>query len=411
MLYHFILYLADFLKAHGLYGFVRPFTFAEFRAVMAIILSFAIVTLLGKRTVRTLLKLKVGDAPEFFHKDLNVLMKDKKNTPTMGGVLIVGAIFTCAVLLADIGSFYVQMALICLVCLAVLGGFDDYLKLTAARRKPGSRQGLFSGEKFLFQLGLAVVLGLFIHHYGITKPTTIEDLSVRAQFEHFREMSHCLNLPFIKAWTYDPNLKDYVPSPVLVKYLTLGPWAFVLLSIFVIAGSSNAVNLTDGMDGLASGIMIVVAFAFMILALIAGRPDAAKFLLVPYIPYSDELAILAGAVVGSCLGFLWFNCNPAQVFMGDTGSLALGGLLGYIAVVIRQEFLLIVIGGVFVMEALSVILQVGYFKMSSGKRIFRCAPIHHHFHLGGWTEQQVVVRFWIISAILAAVALATIRLR
>jgi phospho-N-acetylmuramoyl-pentapeptide-transferase len=179
----------------------------------------------------------------------------------------------------------------------------------------------------------------------------------------------------------------------------------------VIAGSSNAVNLTDGMDGLAGGIMGIVGFAFLVLALIAGDEYYAKRLLVPYIPNSQELAIVAGAMAGSCLAFLWFNCHPAQVFMGDTGSLPLGGLIGFIAVVIRQEFLLIIIGGVFVVEASSVLMQVGYFKLSKGKRIFKCAPIHHHFHLLGWTEQQVVVRFWLVSALLAAVALATIKIR
>jgi phospho-N-acetylmuramoyl-pentapeptide-transferase len=219
-------------------------------------------------------------------------------------------------------------------------------------------------------------------------------------------MSHSLTLPLMKSWQAVDGVM--VPADHLI---VLGTWAFVLLSIVVIAGSSNAVNLTDGMDGLAAGIMSVVGFAFVVLTLIAGEEKWAKFLLVPYIPLSAELSIVAGAIVGSCLGFLWFNCSPAQVFMGDTGSLPLGGLIGYIAVVVRQEFLLLIIGGVFVMEVCSVMLQVGYFKFSGGKRIFRCAPIHHHFHLGGWTEQQTVVRFWLISAMLAAIALATIKLR
>jgi len=197
-------------------------------------------------------------------------------------------------------------------------------------------------------------------------------------------------------------------------------WAFVGIAVIVIAGSSNAVNITDGMDGLVSGIMSIVAFALVILCVIAGfrrelpglgEVVLAQYLLVPYIPFSDELAIVAGAMVGACLAFLWFNCSPAQVFMGDSGSLPLGGLMGFIAVVIRQEFLLVIIAGVFVMEAMSVILQVGYFKITGGKRIFRCAPIHHHFHLQGWTEQQVVVRFWLLSALCAAIALATIKLR
>jgi len=191
----------------------------------------------------------------------------------------------------------------------------------------------------------------------------------------------------------------------------LGPWAFGILAVLVISGSSNAVNLTDGMDGLASGIMVVVSFAFMVLCFIVGSEVWAGPLLMPYIPESGELAVVAGAMCGACLGFLWFNCHPAQVFMGDTGSLPLGGLIGYIAVVTRQEVLLAIVGGVLVMEVLSVVLQVSYFKLTGGSRLFRCTPIHHHFHLGGWGEQQVVVRFWLITALLAAVALATVKLR
>jgi phospho-N-acetylmuramoyl-pentapeptide-transferase len=185
----------------------------------------------------------------------------------------------------------------------------------------------------------------------------------------------------------------------------------VLLTTFVIAGMSNAVNLTDGMDGLASGIMAMISFAFMILCIIAGNEVWAKNLLVPYIPLSNELAIVSGSMMGACLGFLWFNAHPAEVFMGDTGSLPLGGLIAYIAVVIRQEFLLMIVGGVLVMELLSVVLQVGYFKATKGKRIFRCAPIHHHFHMGGTPENRVVVRMWLATAALAALAIATIKVR
>lgn len=384
---------------------LRVFRYVEFRAVLSIIFSFAFVVALGRPTIRWLVKQKIGDNPEFYHKDLNQLMKQKANTPTMGGVLIAGAIFLATILLADIRpkeGFYVIMALVCLVWLFLLGLADDWLKLTSARRKPGSREGLYSAEKLLFQLGLALVLGLFIHHWGANKLTL--------EYPEILQMSHSLTLPFIKTWVYENG--QWMPSPHLI---VLSTWPFVLWTILVITGSSNAVNLTDGMDGLASGVMCIVAFAFMVLCIIAGFDRGefvlAKYLLVPYIPFSDELAIIAGAMVGSCLGFLWFNCSPAQVFMGDSGSLPLGGLIGYLAVVIRQEFLLLVIGGVFVLEALSVILQVGCFKLTGGKRIFKCAPIHHHFHLSGWTEQQVVVRLWLITALCAAAALATIRLR
>lgn len=398
MLYLLYELLRDWLHAHGM-GFFRLFANSEFRAVLAVVLAFSFVVALGPRTIRWLLMQKVGDNPEFHHKDLNKLMKGKTNTPTMGGILIAGAILFCTALLADVfGNFYVQMALICMVYLTAVGFADDWLKLTSARRKPGSRQGLYSWEKLLFQFGLATLLGIFIHHYGYNK--------IYETYEYFKEMSHALTLPFIKTWEKDAS-GAWAPANLII----LPRVAFVLLAIMVIAGSSNAVNLTDGMDGLVSGIMAIVALALGVLAWIVGQELIAKALLLPHIPFSDELAVVAGAMVGACLGFLWFNCSPAQAFMGDTGSLPLGGLAGYIAVVTRQEFLFLIIGGVFVMEALSVMMQVGYFKYTGGKRIFRCAPIHYHFHLAGWTEQQVVVRFWLITAILAAAALATIKLR
>jgi phospho-N-acetylmuramoyl-pentapeptide-transferase len=191
----------------------------------------------------------------------------------------------------------------------------------------------------------------------------------------------------------------------------LPAWAFYVITVIVVAGTSNAVNLTDGMDGLASGCVALCAAVFMLLAWAVGDERIAEYLLIPYIPQSGELAVLCGAMVGSCLGFLWYNCHPAMVFMGDTGSLPLGGLIGLVAIVIRQELMLFIVGGVFVIEALSVMLQVGFYKGTGGRRIFRCAPIHHHFHLGGWSETQVVTRFWLLSVLFAALALATMKLR
>jgi phospho-N-acetylmuramoyl-pentapeptide-transferase len=402
MLYLIYELLRDVAKNNWWLSPITVFRWVEFRAVLSIIVSFAFVVTFGRPTIRWLLRQKIGDNPEFYNKSLNELMKSKANTPTMGGMLIAGAIFVTTLLLADLGSFYVVMALVCLTWLFCVGLFDDWLKLTSARRKPGSREGLYSWEKLVLQIGLGVVLGVFISHHGMNKLTL--------EYPEILQMSHAVTLPFAKTWEMQAG--RWVPSEALI---VLPPALFVILTVIVITGSSNAVNLTDGMDGLASGVMVIVAFAFMVLALIAGYDEQgfelAKWLLVPYIPFSDELAIVAGAMVGACLGFLWFNCNPAQVFMGDSGSLPLGGLIGYIAVVIRQEFLLLIIGGIFVLEAVSVLIQVGYFKLSKGKRVFKCAPIHHHFHLSGWTEQQVVVRFWVITALLVSIALATIKLR
>ncbi len=375
----------------------------EFRAVLAILLSFTLVVAFGSRTIRILLRMKVGDRPEFHHADLNQLMKNKSNVPTMGGVLIVAAILVTTLLLANLSSFYISMGLVCLLSLGAIGFADDYLKLTTARRQPGSRDGLRSWEKFLLQCGLAIVLSIFIYHHGGSK--------IAGEESKLLEMSRTLNLPGLKSWTWDVVAEAWVPANLIVLPLPV----FLILGVLVIVGTSNAVNLTDGMDGLAGGICVMVALALGVLCWIAGSQHGdfvvAKYLLLPHIPLSDELAVIAGAMAGACLGFLWFNCHPAQVFMGDTGSLALGGVLGYLALVVRQEVLLVIIGGIFVLEAMSVIIQVAYFKSTGGKRVFRCAPIHHHFHLGGWTEQQVVVRFWLATAMLIALAMSTIKMR
>jgi len=251
---------------------------------------------------------------------------------------------------------------------------------------PISRQGLTSLEKILFQIGLGILLSYFTYFYS-RDPN-----------------SHKVFFPFFK---------NLVTRP-------LGPTMFIILGTAVLTATSNAVNLTDGLDGLASGCAGIVSFTFLILALLQGYPVGSRYLvdvlLLPRIPGSAEMAVIAGSMVGACLGFLWFNCSPATVFMGDTGSLALGGLLGYIAVVIRQELLLVLCGGIFVAEAGSVILQVGWFKytkwrLGEGRRIFLMAPLHHHFQCKGWAETQVVIRFWLIGVMLAMLALATIKLR
>ncbi|MBK7404305.1 MAG: phospho-N-acetylmuramoyl-pentapeptide-transferase [Phycisphaerales bacterium] len=219
-------------------------------------------------------------------------------------------------------------------------------------------------------------------------------------------MAHVLNLPFQK--TYASSLTDQLGPGVLV--LPLG--VYILFSVLMVAGMSNAVNITDGMDGLAAGVSAVVTLGLVVLTLIASNKQGwAQTLLVPSIAGAGELAVLAGATAGACLGFLWFNCSPAQVFMGDTGSLCLGGIIGYIAVAVRQEFVVLLMSGVFLAEIGSVIIQVAYFRATGGKRVFRCAPYHHHLHLGGWTEQQVVSRLWIVSVILLVLGLASIKVR
>ncbi|MHC4413851.1 MAG: phospho-N-acetylmuramoyl-pentapeptide-transferase [Planctomycetota bacterium] len=387
MLYNLLQTADDWLDEIGLYSLLQVLYQLEFRAFAAVLLSFALVLLFGSPVIRWLIRQKIGDAPEFYHTDLNELMSRKAATPTMGGILIVGSVLLTIFLLADLRNRYVIIAFFVLGWLAVLGGIDDWLKLTSARRAPGSREGLYAWEKLLFQLGIAAVAGFFLYRHGLGNET-----------------ARVLTLPLQR--TYRPGTMELEPGVIV-----LGGFAFVLLSTILIAGASNAVNLTDGMDGLAAGTLAVASFALMVLCFIAGSVETAKFLMFPYVDGAKELMIITGAMAGASLGFLWFNCSPARVFMGDAGALPLGGLLAYVAVVIRQEVLLLVIGGVFVMELASVIMQVAYFKWTKGRRMFRCSPVHYHFHLGGWSEQQVVVRFWVLAVVFAMIALVSIKVR
>ncbi|MGA3065554.1 MAG: phospho-N-acetylmuramoyl-pentapeptide-transferase [Tepidisphaeraceae bacterium] len=391
MIFLLVRYYHAWLESHHV-GFLRVFNDVTFQSTAAVILGFALVVLPGPAVIRWLRRQKIGDLANFDQEQMNELMRSKVGTPTMGGILIIFAIAATTLLLADLGSFYVRMAVICLVWLGAVGAVDDWLKLTVRRRAaslpPGahaSRQGLTSLEKILFQIGLGVLLSYFTYHYSLDPH------------------SHTLYFPLFKNLAFQ-----------------LSPAGFVILETLVLTGTSNAVNLTDGLDGLAAGCAGIVSFTFLILSLIQGyrlgNEPLASYLYMPLIPGSGEMAVIAGAMVGACLGFLWFNCNPASVIMGDTGSLALGGLLGYIAVVIRQELLLVLCGGIFVAEALSVILQVGWFKYTrkrfgQGRRIFLMSPLHHHFQQKGWHETQVVIRFWLVGVMLAMLALATIKLR
>jgi len=377
------------------------------RMVCAAVTSFLVVALLSPRTIRWLVRMKLGDRPEFDHAALNELTRHKSATPTMGGILIVLAILAATYLFADMGNFYIRMAFMVVIWLAALGAVDDWLKLRAARlaqvagdgAKP-TRDGLRSYQKILFQVALAVLLSFFIHRHG----------------------QHSCYWPDGTSWPIGARLSEMLTrghgSAMEYFFLPIdaGPFAlpvavFVIVTVLVMVGSSNAVNLTDGMDGLAGGCMLIVAAVFLLLTWVTGVGQWAFQFHLPFVPTSAELTVLCAAVVGACLGFLWYNCLPAQVFMGDTGSLPLGGLIGYVAVVTRQEMMLLIAGGIFVMEAVSVILQVGYFKMSGGQRVFRCSPIHHHFHLLGWPESKVVVRFWLLGLMFAAVAVATLTLR
>jgi phospho-N-acetylmuramoyl-pentapeptide-transferase len=356
MLYVLIKHLREtgWLDARGLDP-LRVFTFVTFQTTVAVLMSFLIVLLFGSRVIEWLRKQKIGDAADFDQDLLNEMMKGKKGTPTMGGVLIIGAIALTTLVLADLRNFYVLMALVCLIWLGADGAADDWL------------------------------MAIFTYNHG-------RNIDEARQFY----------FPFFRADRF---------------YLPVSLAGYVVIATLVMTGASNAVNLSDGLDGLAAGCMALVSFSFVLLALIAGISELAGYLLMPKIEPAGQMAVIAGAMLGACLGFLWFNCSPARVFMGDTGSLALGGLIGYIAIVVRQELMLALVGGIFVAEALSVMLQVSYFKYTrrkygQGRRIFLVAPLHHHFQeKGGWTETQIVTRFWLIGAMLAAMALATVKLR
>jgi len=390
MLYYLVQQFDRLLFEYNLDWAFKVLYQVQFRALAATGLAFAIVIIFGRRTIGTLTRMKIGDSGMTDAEALRGRAQSKANTPTMGGILIAGAIAGSVLLLADLSQFYVYSSLIVLVWLAGLGSVDDWLKLTGARRGTGSRQGLYAWEKLVFQLGLGLLIGLFAYQKGDTAALA--------------DLPHVLNLPFQK--TYVGTESALNPS-----LLFMPKWAFITVTILMTAGMSNAVNITDGMDGLAVGISTTVSLGLCVLALVAGSLTDAQFLLVPHIQYADELAVVSGAMAGACLGFLWWNCSPAQVFMGDTGSLCLGGLIGYIAVVIRQEIVVLLMCSVFLWEILSVVMQVGYFKATKGKRVFKCAPYHHHLHLSGWTEGQIVTRAWIVSILLVVVGLASIKLR
>ncbi|MHC4260577.1 MAG: phospho-N-acetylmuramoyl-pentapeptide-transferase [Planctomycetota bacterium] len=378
MIYHLLWYL----RAGERFGFYA-YQYVMFRSIAALLTSVLIALLIGPRIIRWLMRKKIGDRPEFHHAALNELTKEKVNTPTMGGLIIILASLATTLLWAKLNNPFVQKAIVLIIWFAILGGVDDWLKLTGFIRHR-SRNGLKPWEKLIFQIGGAVLIASFLY----------------ADFVNIDD-GRLFWLPFYKTG------------------LPLAPWVFVLIAIFYISATSNAVNLTDGMDGLAAGCAGMVSLVLVVLCYVASETMAARtirvtwasYLLLPHIPQAGELSIFYSAILGAVLGFLWFNCHPAQTFMGDVGSLPLGAAMGYGALVTRNEILLFVIGGVFVFELLSVVLQVGYFRYTGGKRLFRCAPIHHHFHLAGWSEPQVVVRFWLLAAAFAALALATLKIR
>jgi len=359
MLYHLLYSL------HTEFSGFNVFRYITFRTIGAAVTAFLILFLCGPYFIRLLQRLQIG---QVVRDDGPQTHMSKQGVPTMGGVLILAAMTISSLLWADLSNGLVWLLIGAGLFFGLIGFLDDMQKI----RKKNSK-GLSARGKLVLQVLGSSMVGLYL----ILHP----------------EYDGRLSLPFIKG--FHPDLG----------------WWYIPFAVIVIVGASNAVNLTDGLDGLAVGPLVISGSVYVIFSYVAGHAIVSNYLQIPFVPGAGEVAVFCGAMVGACLGFLWFNAYPAQIFMGDVGSLALGGTLGAVSIIIKQEILLVIVGGVFVMEALSVILQVGYFKMSGGKRIFLMAPFHHHFEKKGWQEPKVVVRFWIVSIILGLMALATLKLR
>ncbi len=366
------------------------FSYITLRAVLATMTALTISFVLGPALIRWLTAKKIGQA---VRDDGPQTHLTKAGTPTMGGALILIALGLATLLWADLSNRFVWIVLIVTLGYGAVGWVDDWRKVV--HRNP---KGLSAKAKFFWQSAIGIVAAIYIA-FSISAPNNEKVLQLFAQW-------------VISGFTLElPSKADLiVPFFKTVSY-PVGVFGFIILTYLVIVGTSNAVNLTDGLDGLAIMPTVLVGAALGIFAYVGGNAVYSKYLLVPYIAGAGELTVFCGALAGAGLGFLWFNAYPAEVFMGDVGALALGGALGSVAVVVRQEIVLFIMGGVFVAETLSVMIQVLYFKWSGGKRIFRMAPLHHHYELGGWKETQVVVRFWIITIMLVLVGLSTLKIR
>ncbi len=361
MLYHLLYPLHDSVSVFNLFRYIT------FRAAYAVVTALIISIWLGPYIIAALKRHQVNQS---IRKEGPPTHLAKEGTPTMGGLIVLSAILLPTLLWADLTNRYIQLIIGVTVGMGIIGWVDDYFKVVRRQSK-----GLVAKKKMAGQLVLGLILGVILYAWPPTPQFTTET-----------------DIPFFK------NL-----------VLPLGIF-FIPFVLIIIAGTSNAVNLTDGLDGLAIGLSGIAFLAFAGISYVSGHAVFSRYLAIPYLPGVGELTIYCGAALGAALGFLWFNAHPAEVFMGDTGALALGGALGALAILTKKELLLVILGGVFVAEALSVIIQVGYFRWT-GRRVFRMAPIHHHFELLGWPESKVVVRFWILGAIFALITLSTLKIR
>ncbi len=391
-----LLILTQWLQSLGPeFSFLRVFQYLTLRAVMAAMTALLIGLIAGPAVIRNLSRLKIGQPVRGYGMETHLA---KSGTPTMGGVLILICITVSTLLWMDLSNRFIWIVLLVTLGFGAIGWVDDWRKVV--HKNP---EGMRSREKYFWQSVIGLVAALYLV-FSISESSNLRVFElfltwVRSGFDLSLPPKADLLLPFFKEISYP-----------------LGVLGFVILTYLVIVGSSNAVNLTDGLDGLAIMPVVMVGSALGIFAYVTGSAVYSKYLLFPHIPGSGELLIFCAAMAGAGLAFLWFNTHPAQVFMGDVGALALGGALGTIAVIVRQEIVLAIMGGIFVVEAVSVIAQVGYFKYTrrrfgEGRRLFKMAPLHHHFEKTGWKESQVVVRFWIITMLLCLVGLSTLKLR
>ena len=377
------------------FGFFRVFQYLTFRAVMAALTALLIGLIAGPFVIRRLVALKIGQPIREYAMQTHL---SKSGTPTMGGVLVLLAIAIATLLWADLSNRFVWIVMLVTLGFGAIGWADDWRKVV--HKDP---EGMRSRDKYLWQSLVGLVAALYLV-FSISESSNLRVLEL---FLSWVQSGFDVNLP-PKAGLLLPFFKE-------VSY-PLGVFGFVILTYLVIVGSSNAVNLTDGLDGLAIMPVVMVGSALGVFAYVTGSAVFSRYLFLPHIPGAGELLIFCAAMAGAGLAFLWFNTHPAQVFMGDVGALALGAALGTIAVIVRQEIVLAIMGGIFVAEAMSVMLQVLYFKYTkqkygSGRRILKMAPLHHHFEKSGWKETQVVVRFWIITMLLCLVGLSTLKLR
>ena len=365
------------------FGFLRIFNYISFRAAGAAVTALLVSFIVGPLIIRRLRRMRLHQVIREGTPDSH---QEKKRTPTMGGLIILAATLIPTFLWAKLNNRYVLIAMFVMLWMGFIGFIDDFLKLK--QRQAGKKNtGLIEGYKLLGQISIGIALGWFLWHYPLS---TLPGASTTLSF---------------------------------YKYILIVPsfaWVYVLFVTFVLTGTSNAVNVTDGLDGLAAGLSAIAVLTLALFAYVIGRIDASAYLQVFYLRGAGELTVFCAAIMGACIGFLWYNTHPAQVFMGDTGSLALGGALGVIAILLKSEFVLLLVGGVFVAEMMSVIIQRFVFKFNRRRkgleyaqshRVFRLAPLHHHFEKGGWDESQVVVRFWILGILCAFLALSTLKLR